>query len=130
MRPPFRIGASVTLRRSGTTPVPTASFREFVGPPKLLGPDFAGDSWTACKTVIAGAPGEKFSGSERQHFCELPGSDPPPRELWLAIGRARRQGHHPWQARRLSRVTLPNTCVAASGSTIACVEATRGGIVF
>jgi len=69
---------------------PTASFREFVGPPKLLGPDFAGDSRTPWKMVIARALGEDFSPSERQHFCELPGRGPPPgrvRELWLATGR-------------------------------------------
>lgn len=53
-------------------------FREFVGPPELLGPDFAVDSWTPWKTIIAGALDEKFSHSERQHFCELPGCDPPP----------------------------------------------------
>ena len=69
---------------------PTIGLLDMMADKQLLGPYFAGPSWSSWRTVLKGTLGERMTPREREHFHDLAERDPPPgrvREAWFAIGR-------------------------------------------
>jgi hypothetical protein len=71
--------------------IPTVSLRQALTDDDLLGGVLAGDSWSAWRTVLIGAMGEKLSWDERRLFKKLSGGRKPPSEpvddLVAVVGR-------------------------------------------
>ena len=69
----------------------TVTIRDAMTDPALFGNQFAGDSWSAWRALLAGFYGLPLTDAEAEHWNALTGRESAPQsahdELWMAIGR-------------------------------------------
>jgi hypothetical protein len=72
-------------------PKPKFSMRRMLTDPKLLGEQFAGDSWKLWNVLLIASEGEPLSNEENHIFASVVGRDHVPGqrcdEFWCCVGR-------------------------------------------